>query len=133
MLDANDIQIISQIVTTALEKNNIAINEKIQDNNKEIHELIQDNNKEIHELIQDNNKEIHELIHRNNKAIRAEMMTIIESEVNPKLRLLAEGQEALLEKINRIDKQDELVGRVVVLEEAVKRLNRELSAIKQAQ
>ena len=122
MLDANDIQIISQIVTTALEKNNIAINEKIQDNNKEIHELIQDNNKEIHELI-----------HRNNKAIRAEMMTIIESEVNPKLRLLAEGQEALLEKINRIDKQDELVGRVVVLEEAVKRLNRELSAIKQAQ
>ena len=111
MLDANDIQIITQIVTTALEKNNLAINEKIQDNNKEIHELI----------------------HKNNKAIRSEMMTIIESEVNPKLRLLAEGQDALLEKINRIDKQDELVGRVVVLEEAVKRLNRELSAIKQAQ
>ena len=111
MLDANDIQIITQIVTTALEKNNLAINEKIQDNNKEIHDLI----------------------HKNNKAIRSEMMTIIESEVNPKLRLLAEGQDALLEKINRIDKQDELVGRVVVLEEAVKRLNRELSAIKQAQ
>ena len=122
MLDANDIQIITQIVTTALEKNNIAINEKIQDNNKEIRELLQDNNKEIHELL-----------FKNNKAIRAEMMTIIESEVNPKLRLLAEGQDALLEKINRIDKQDELVGRVVVLEEAVKRLNRELSAIKQAQ
>lgn len=122
MLDPNDIQIITQIVTTALEKNNLAINEKIQDNNKEIRELLQDNNKEIHELL-----------YKNNKAIRAEMMTIIESEVNPKLRLLAEGQDALLEKINRIDKQDELVGRVVVLEEAVKRLNRELSAIKQAQ
>ena len=122
MLDPNDIQIITQIVTTALEKNNLAINEKIQDNNKEIRELLQDNNKEIHELL-----------YKNNKAIRAEMRTIIESEVNPKLRLLAEGQDALLEKINRIDKQDELVGRVVVLEEAVKRLNRELSAIKQAQ
>ena len=58
MLDANDVQTISRIVSEALKEHN--------------------------------------------KAIHADMMTIIESEVNPKLQLLAEGQEVLLERINRL-------------------------------
>ncbi len=45
---------------------------------------------------------VSEAIKENNKAIHADMMTIIESEVNPKLQLLAEGQEVLLERINRL-------------------------------
>ena len=45
---------------------------------------------------------VSEAIKENNKAIHADMMTIIESEVNPKLQLLAEGQEVLLETINRL-------------------------------
>jgi hypothetical protein len=61
------------------------------------------------------------------------MRAIIESEINPKLQLLAEGHEVLLERINRLEKQDELTGRVVILEEAVKKLNKEVSAIKKAQ
>ena len=89
MLDANDIQTISQIVSEAIKENN--------------------------------------------KAIHADMMTIVESEINPKLQLLAEGQEVLLEKINRLEKRDELTGRVVILEEAVKRLNKDVDALKKAQ
>ena len=60
-------------------------------------------------------------------------MAIIESEINPKLQLLAEGHEMLLEKINRLEKRDELTGRVVILEEAVKRLNKDVDALKKAQ
>ncbi|MBQ7693446.1 MAG: hypothetical protein IJT29_07535 [Oscillospiraceae bacterium] len=76
---------------------------------------------------------ITELLRQNREDTRNDMMTIIESEVNPKLQLLAEGHEALLEKFNRMEKQDELTDRVVILEEAVKKLNKELNAIKKAQ
>ena len=61
------------------------------------------------------------------------MMTIIESEVNPKLQILAEGHEALLEKRKRMEKQDELTDIVVILEEAGKRSTKKLNAIKKAQ
>ena len=76
---------------------------------------------------------ITELLEKNRSDTRNDMMAIIESEVNPKLQLLAEGHEVLLEKINRLEKQDELTGRVVVLEKAVKKLNKEVDALKQAQ
>ena len=76
---------------------------------------------------------ITELLEKNRSDTRNDMMAIIESEVNPKLQILAEGHEVLLEKINRLEKQDELTGRVVVLENAVKKLNKEVDALKQAQ
>ena len=76
---------------------------------------------------------ITELLEKNRSDTRNDMMAIIESEVNPKLQILAEGHEVLLEKINRLEKQDELTGRVVVLEKAVKKLNKEVDALKQAQ
>ncbi|MCR5843115.1 MAG: hypothetical protein K6G66_04075 [Oscillospiraceae bacterium] len=93
MLDANDIQKISEIVSRA-----------ISENNKELRE-------ELHE----------------------DFMTIIESEVRPQLLLLAEGHEALLEKINRIEKNTEVEGRLDILENAVKKLNREVAELKKAQ
>ena len=76
---------------------------------------------------------ITELLRQNREDTRNDMMTIIESEVNPKLQILTEGHEALLEKLKRMEKQDELTGRIVILEEAVKKLNKELNAIKKAQ
>lgn len=82
MLDANDIQKISEIVSRA---------------------------------ISENNKELREELH-------GDFMTIIESEVKPQLLLLAEGHEALLEKINRIEKNTEVEGRLDILENAVKKL-----------
>ena len=76
---------------------------------------------------------ITELLRKNRDDTRNDMRAIIESEINPKLRLLAEGHEALLEKLNRMEKQDDLMGRIVILEGAVKKLNKELNAIKKAQ
>ena len=76
---------------------------------------------------------ITELLKKNRQETREDMMAIIESEINPKLQLLAEGHEMLLEKINRLEKRDELTGRVVILEEAVKRLNKDVDALKKAQ
>ena len=76
---------------------------------------------------------ITELLKKNRQETHEDMMAIIESEINPKLQLLAEGHEMLLEKINRLEKRDELTGRVVILEEAVKRLNKDVDALKKAQ
>jgi len=81
----------------------------------------------------DTRAEMTELLRQNREDTRNDMMTIIETEVNPKLQILAEGHEVLLEKINRLEKQDELTGRVVILEEAVKKINKELNALRQAQ
>lgn len=104
MLDADDIRIISEIVR----------------------EAISDNNKTIRADMATMRKELRAEIH-------ADMMTLIESEINPKLRLLAEGHEALNERLDRLERQDELTGRVVILEEAVKKLNKEMSALQKAQ
>ena len=82
---------------------------------------------------EDTRAEMTELLRQNREDTRNDMMTIIESEVNPKLQILAEGHEALLEKLNRMDKQNELTDRIVILEEAVKKLNKELNAMKKAQ
>ena len=100
MLDANDIQIITEL----LGKNR-----------------------------DETRNEMIALLSKNREETRNDMRAIIELEVNPKLQLLAEGHEALLERLNRMEKQDELVGRVVILEEAVKKLNKEVNAIKKAQ
>ena len=115
MLDSNDIQIITEL----LEKNR-------SDTRNEMIELLGKYREETRD-------EMMALLEKNREETRNDMMAIIESEVNPKLQLLAEGHEVLLEKINRLEKQDELTGRVVVLEEAVKKHNKELNALKQAQ
>ena len=107
MLDANDIQIITK--------------------------LLEQSRNETHAELEKFKSEMRAELEKNRIATRNDMRAIIESEINPKLQLLAEGHEVLLERINRLEKQDELTGRVVILEEAVKKLNKEVSAIKKAQ
>jgi hypothetical protein len=107
MLDANDIQIITK--------------------------LLEQSRNETHAELEKFRSEMRAELEKNRIATRNDMRAIIESEVNPKLQLLAEGHEVLLEKINRLEKQNELTGRVVILEEAVKKLNKEVNALKQAQ
>ena len=115
MLDSNDIQIITQL-----------LGQNREDTRAEMTELLRQSREETR-------AEMTELLRQNREDTRNDMMTIIETEVNPKLQILAEGHEVLLEKINRLEKQDELTGRVVILEEAVKKINKELNALRQAQ
>ena len=130
MLDSNDIQIITEL-----------LGQNRNDTRNEMTELLRQSRKETRdemtELLTQSRKEmrdeITELLRQNRKETHDDMMAIIESEVNPKLQILAEGHEVLLEKIKRLEKQDELVDRIVILEEAVKKLNKEVSAIKKAQ
>jgi hypothetical protein len=95
--------------------------------------LLEKHREEAHDELKKFREEMHAELEKNRIETRNDMRAIIESEVNPKLQLLAEGHEVLLEKINRLERQDELTGRVVILEEAVKKLNKEVSAIKKAQ
>ena len=111
MLDANDIQIITEL---------------LEQSRNEMRD-------EMTALLEKHREETRAELEKNRIATRNDMRAIIESEVNPKLQLLAEGHEVLLERINRLERQDELTGRVVILEEAVKKLNKEVSAIKKAQ
>ena len=80
---------------------------------------------------------ITELLAQQKKELRRElhedMMTLLESDVYPKIQLLAEGHELLLEKINRIERNTEVEGRIAVLEQAAKNLNREVAVLKTAQ
>ena len=126
MLDSNDIQIITEL----LEKNRSDTRNEMIGLLGKYREETRDEMKKYREEMR---AEMTELLRQNREETRNDMMAIIESEVNPKLQLLAEGHEVLLEKINRLEKQDELTGRVVVLEKAVKKLNKEVDALKQAQ
>ena len=137
MLDANDIQKISEIVSRAISENNKVIREDMARQNKELREDMARQNKELREDMTRQNKELREDMAQMKKELREELhedfMTIIESEVRPQLLLLAEGHEALLEKINRIEKNTEVEGRLDILEKAVKKLNREVAELKKAQ
>ena len=122
MLDANDIQIITKL-----------LEQSRNETYAELEKFRSEMRTEMTALLEKHREETHAELEKNRIATRNDMRAIIESEVNPKLQLLAEGHEVLLERINRLEKQDELTGRVVILEEAVKKLNKEVSAIKKAQ
>lgn len=74
-----------------------------------------------------------EKLDRQKRELRDEFMTVIESEVTPKLRLLAEGQEAILEKIVPESRVEALEADVIVLKEAVKYLSERVQALEKAQ
>ena len=122
MLDANDIQIISKL-----------LEQSRNETHAELEKFRSEMRTEMTALLEKHREETRAELEKNRIATRNDMRAIIESEINPKLQLLAEGHEVLLERINRLEKQDELTGRVVIMEEAVKKLNKEVSAIKKAQ
>ena len=54
----------------------------------------------------------------------------LDTEIERKINLLAEGQELMLEKLERLDDMDT---RITALEAMVKKLNRDIEKLKQAQ
>ena len=152
MLDANDIQIITELLEQSRNEMRSELDKSRSDTHDEMTALLEKHREETRDELkkyreetrdemtallekhrEETRAEMSALLEKNRIATRNDMRAIIESEVNPKLQLLAEGHEVLLERINRLEKQDELTGRVVILEEAVKKLNKEVSAIKKAQ
>ena len=76
---------------------------------------------------------IAKLLETQKQELRSELLTVIESEVTPKLRLLAEGQDAILEKIVPESRVEALEADVIVLKEAVKYLSERVQALEKAQ
>lgn len=111
MLDANDIQIISKIVSDAL-----------AEERKHTEAMFAEERKHTEAMFAEHKKEVH-----------ADMMTIVESEIHPKLRILAEGHEALLERMTPPDEIDAMKADIVVLKEAVQHLSAKVNALQKAQ
>lgn len=70
------------------------------------------------------------------KEIAHIMQTIIDSDVSPKLKLLAEGQETIINRLDRMEERledmDVMDSRITALEAMVKKLNREIANLKKA-
>ena len=77
--------------------------------------------------------EVGKMLDQQKRELHGEFMTVIESEVTPKLRLLAEGQEAILEKMVPVSRIDALEADVIVLKDAVKYLSEKVQALEKAQ
>lgn len=71
------------------------------------------------------------------KEIAHLMQTIVDADVTPKFNLLAENQQAILDRLDRmedrLDDMDVMDSRITALEAMVKKLNREVAALKKAQ
>lgn len=63
----------------------------------------------------------------------ANMRTILESAVQPQFNLLAENQQAILEKVAPKSRVEELEDKVDFLESIVRRISKDLDELKKAQ
>lgn len=69
-------------------------------------------------------------------AMRADISGIkvrLDTEIERKINLLAEGQELMLEKLERLDDMEVMDTRITALEAMVKKLNRDIEKLKRAQ
>ena len=71
------------------------------------------------------------------KEIANMMKVIVENEFRPQFKLLAEGQKAIIERLDRMEERledmDVMDTRITALEAMIKKLNREVAALKKAQ
>ena len=58
---------------------------------------------------------------------------LLDTEVTTRFNLLAEGQQTILEKLDRLDDMEVMDTRITALEAMVKKLNREMEKLKKAQ
>ncbi len=83
-------------------------------------------------------KAIEQLISREIADLKAQMltkdqmMTLVESKINPKLQTLAEGHELLLERMIPESRIEQLEAELLVQRMAIKNLNERLDALEKA-
>ena len=152
MLDANDIQIISKIVSDALAEERKHTEAMFAEERKHTEAMFAEQNKELHgemtAMLAEQNKELHgemtamfaeerkrtdEKLDSLRQQMHEDMMTIVESEINPKLRILAEGHEVLLERMTPPEEIANMKADIVVLKEAVRSLSMKVNALQKAQ
>ena len=156
MLDANDIQIISKIVSDALAEERKHTEAMFAEERKhteamfaqqkeelrtEMLAISAQQKKEMHEdmlaISAQQKKEMHEdmlaISAQQKKEMHEDMMTIIESEVTPQFRTLAEAHEVLLERMTPPKEIEDMKTDIFILKEAVKNLGTRVKALQKAQ
>ena len=130
MLDTNDIQIISKIVSDAIAENNKVLR-------ADMTAMFAEERKHTEAMFAQQKEELRaEMLNisaQQKKEMHEDMMTIVESEINPKLRILAEGHEALLERMTPPEEIENMKTDIFILKEAVKNLGTKVKALQKAQ
>ena len=137
MLDANDIQIISKIVSDALAEERKHTEAMFAEERKHTEAMFAEERKHTEAMFAEQRKEIRTemlaISAQQKQEIHADMMTIIESEVNPKLRILAEGHETLMVRMTPPEEIADMKADIVILKEAVRSLSMKVNALQKAQ
>ena len=145
MLDANDIQIISKIVSDALAEERKHTEAMFAQQKEELRTemlaISAQQKKEMHEdmlaISAQQKKEMYEdmlaISAQQKKEMHEDMMTIIESEVTPQFRILAEAHEVLLERVTPPEEIEDIKTDIFILKEAVKNLGTRVKALQKAQ
>ena len=160
MLDTNDIQIISKIVSDAIAENNKVLRADMTamfaEERKHTEAMFAQQKEELRaemlnisaqqkeelraEMLNISAQQKEELraemlniSAQQKKEMHEDMMTIVESEINPKLRILAEGHEALLERMTPPEEIENMKTDIFILKEAVKNLGTKVKALQKAQ
>ena len=141
MLDANDIQIISKIVSDAISENNKVLRADMSamfaEERKHTEAMFAEERKHTEAMLAQQKEELRaEMLNisaQQKKEMHEDMMTIVESEINPKLRILAEGHEALLERMTPPEEIENMKTDIFILKEAVKNLGTKVKALQKAQ
>lgn len=58
---------------------------------------------------------------------------VVDAQIKPQFDYLAENQQVILEKLERLDDMEVMETRIAALEAVVKKLNREMDKLKRAQ
>ncbi len=145
MLDANDIQIISKIVSDALAEERKHTEAMFAQQKEELRTemlaISAQQKKEMHEdmlaISAQQKKEMHEdmlaISAQQKKEMHEDMMTIVESEITPQFRILAEAHEVLLERMTPPQEIEDIKTDIFILKEAVKNLGTRVKALQKAQ
>lgn len=76
---------------------------------------------------------LQEMIDKQSERLEMRFMTVFESDIRPKLQMLAEGQKTILDKVVPASRIEALEEEIVVLRGAVKYLSEKVSALEKAQ
>ena len=129
MLDANDIQVIRELLADERRHTEAMLAEE----RRRSDERFKEEQKRSDERFAEAQKRSDEKFVRIQQQIHDDMMSVLESDVYPKLQLLAEGHEAILEKITPKSEIENMKADIVVLKEAVRHLSAKLNALQKAQ
>ena len=87
----------------------------------------------IAEMMKGMESRIDQKLEKQKQDIMHDVKVLLDTEVTTQFNLLAEGQQTILEKLERLDDMEVMDTRITALEAMVKKLNRETKKLKKAQ